>query len=127
MDHEVYKPNPHSKSPYPHVVYIGRIKQYKSLADLLRAMKIIVDAKQLNDVKLTIAGRGDFEELKKVVNDLEINGYVELLGEVSHNEKVELFNRAWIYVTTSAREGWGLTVIEANACGTPAVAYNVLG
>lgn len=127
VDHEVYKPNPHSKSPYPHVVYIGRIKQYKNLVHLLRAMKILVNAKQLNDVKLTIAGRGDFEELKKAVAELGISRYVEILGEVNDNEKVELFNRAWVYVTTSSREGWGLTVIEANACGTPAVAYNVPG
>ena len=103
------------------------IKQYKNLAHLLRAMKIIVDAKQLNDVKLTIAGRGDFEELKKAVAELGLSEYVELLGEVSDKEKVELFNRAWIYVTTSSREGWGLTAIEANACGTPAIAYNVPG
>ncbi|TRZ49436.1 MAG: glycosyltransferase family 1 protein [Dehalococcoidia bacterium] len=127
VDHEVYKPSLHSKSPNPHVVYIGRLKQYKNLAHLLRAMKIVVNTKQLNDVKLTIAGRGDFEELKKAVAELGISRYVELLGEVNDNKKVELFDRAWVYVTTSSREGWGLTVIEANACGTPAVAYNVPG
>lgn len=127
LDHEVYKPNPHSKSQYPHIVYIGRVKQYKNLTHLLRAMKIIVDQKKLDNVKLTIAGRGEYEELKKMVNDLEISDYMELLGEISENEKVELLNKAWIYVTTSTREGWGLTVIEANACGTPAIAFNVPG
>ena len=127
IDNGVYRPNPHSKSPYPHIVYLGRIKQYKNLDHLLRAMKIIVDSNKLDDVKLTIAGRGDYQELEHVVAELGISEYVTLFGEVSDSKKIELYNNAWISASMSTREGWGLTVIEANACGTPAIAYNVPG
>ncbi|MFX0212390.1 MAG: glycosyltransferase family 4 protein, partial [Candidatus Hodarchaeota archaeon] len=127
LDHELYKPNPILKSPYPHIVYLGRIKKYKNIVHLLRAMKSLVNLKQLSKVKLSIAGRGDYEELKKAVEELGLSNYVELLGEVSDLEKVKLYNKGWVYVSASSREGWGLTVIEANACGTPAIAYRVPG
>lgn len=127
IDQGVYKPNPHSKSPHPHIVYLGRIKKYKNIVHLLKAMKLIVDSTKLDDVKLTIAGRGDYQELERTVENLGLGGYVKLLGEVSNSKKIELYNNAWIFVSSSSREGWGLTVIEANACGTPAVVANVPG
>lgn len=127
VDHDVYKPYFYPKSPYPLVVHIGRVKRYKNLDHLLKAVKIIIDLKKIKKFKLIIAGRGDFDELKREVAELGISKYVTILGEVSDTEKIELLNRAWIYVTTSSREGWGLTVIEANACATPAIAYEVPG
>ena len=42
-------------------------------------------------------------------------------------EKIEVLSRAWVFVTPSMKEGWGITVIEANDCGTPAIGYNVPG
>lgn len=127
VDCLVHKPNPRTKSPFPHIVYVGRIKRYKNIDHLIKAMKHIIDANQLNGVKLTIAGKGSFTELKNLAAELGLNDEVEFLGEVTEKEKVALLNKAWVYVTASSREGWGLTVIEANACGTPAIAYNVPG
>ena len=52
------------------------------------------------------------------------------LGEarfVSENEKVEWLRRAAVTVNTSEKEGWGMTVIEGNACGAPSVSSNVHG
>ena len=48
-------------------------------------------------------------------------------GHVSEDEKKCLLQRAWVFVTASMKEGWGLVAVEANACGTPAVAFNVPG
>ena len=127
IDQGVYKPNPHSKSPHPHIIYLGRIKQYKNLDHILRTMKLIVDSNKLDDVKLTIAGRGDYQELERAVAELSLDGHVDILGEVSDSKKIELYNNAWIYTSASSREGWGLTLTEANACGTPAIAYRVPG
>lgn len=127
VDYENYKPSPHTKSPYPHVVYIGRVKHYKNVDHIIRAMKLILDAKVLDGVKLTIAGKGDFKKLKKLAVELGIKEHVKFLGEVAEKAKVTLFDKAWVYVTASSREGWGLTVTEANACRTPAVAYEVPG
>jgi glycosyltransferase involved in cell wall biosynthesis len=56
-----------------------------------------------------------------------LKDHVVFHGYVSEEEKVNLLQQAWVLVTASAKEGWGLVVIEANACGTPAVAFNVPG
>jgi glycosyltransferase involved in cell wall biosynthesis len=52
---------------------------------------------------------------------------VRLHGFVEHEKKVELLRRAWVLVTASAAEGWGLTTLEAAACATPSVALGVGG
>ena len=52
---------------------------------------------------------------------------VRLHGFVDHEQKVELLQRAWALVTASAAEGWGLTTLEAAACGTPSVAFGIGG
>ena len=49
------------------------------------------------------------------------------LGKVSEEEKIRWMQRAWIVVSTSTIEGWGMVITEATACRTPAVAYNVPG
>jgi glycosyltransferase involved in cell wall biosynthesis len=52
---------------------------------------------------------------------------VEFTGFITTEQKVDLYRRAQVVVNPSAKEGWGLTVIEANACGTPVVAAEVPG
>ncbi|MCJ7424440.1 glycosyltransferase family 4 protein [Candidatus Bathyarchaeota archaeon] len=130
IDQQFLKPKPEFKSPYPHLVYVGRIKRYKNLDQLLKVLNIVVNLLQKearNRIRLTIAGRGDCSSLKKLAGRLGIDDHVEFLGEISDQEKVGLLQSAQIYVTTSIREGWGLTAMEAMACGTPVVGYNVPG
>jgi len=45
------------------------------------------------------------------------------LGRVNEEKKIELYQKSWVILSTSFIEGWGMTIVEANACGTPAVAY----
>ncbi|MEX0602333.1 MAG: glycosyltransferase family 4 protein, partial [Bacteroidota bacterium] len=52
---------------------------------------------------------------------------VRFTGHLSEAEKVRLINSMTVVVNPSAKEGWGLTVIEANACGIPVVASDVPG
>ena len=131
INHEIYRVNPRSKSLRPYVIYLGRIKRYKNLDHLLKAMKIVIEQLQRSQINmdpiLTIAGRGGYEELKELTNRLGITEYVQLLGEISEAEKVTLLQDAIVYITASMREGWGLGVTEAAACGTPAIAYEVPG
>jgi glycosyltransferase involved in cell wall biosynthesis len=46
---------------------------------------------------------------------------------VSEEGLVDLYRRAWVVASTSLREGWGMTVTEAGACGTPAVVTRISG
>ena len=52
---------------------------------------------------------------------------VRLAGRLDADQLVELYRRAWVLVSTSAREGWGMTVTEAAACGTPSVVSRIAG
>lgn len=105
------------------VIYIGRDKRYKQLDHLLKAFRIVKD--NISDAKLTIAGRGNFLDIKSLADKLDLD--VEFYGEISENTKVDLLQKANVFVNPSMKEGWGITVIEANRCGTPAIAYNVSG
>ncbi len=48
-------------------------------------------------------------------------------GHVSDEELLDLYRSAWVVASASAREGWGMTITEAGACGTPAVATRIAG
>ncbi len=114
------------KSQAPTVLYLGRIKKYKGVQHLIQA--VIKVKQQVPNVKLKVVGSGDYAgELKRLVIDLKLTNYVEFTGFVTEQEKYRLLGEAWVSVYPSLKEGWGLTNIEANACGTPVVASNVPG
>lgn len=117
--------HPGMKSDLPTILYFGRVKKYKRLDHLIKAFKYIEEA--IPTAKLIIAGKGDgYTALKSLARSLKLDS-VAFLGQVSEEEKIEILQEAWIFVTTSDKEGWGITVLEANACGTPAIAYDVPG
>jgi len=117
---------PGTTSPYPQVAYFGRVKRYKQIDHLLQAFRIIKE--QIPDAGLVVAGKGDdYVRLEHLVGKWHLESHVKLFGEVSGVEKIKILQQAWVFVTTSMKEGWGITVIEANACGTPAIAYDVPG
>jgi glycosyltransferase involved in cell wall biosynthesis len=75
-----------------------------------------------------IGGKGDYlAKLKNKVNKSGLSDNIEFTGFLSEEEKADLLRRAWIFVTMAEKEGWGITVIEANAAGTPAVGSDVPG
>ncbi|MCW4020877.1 MAG: glycosyltransferase family 4 protein [Candidatus Bathyarchaeota archaeon] len=128
IDHELYEPRWKSKTPYPHVLYLGRIKRYKNICHILKAMKIV--AEKVPEAKLSIAGKGDKtveKEVEAAIKELGLEDTARFYGEVTEDEKIRLFQQAWVYVTASRREGWGITVLEAAACGTATVAYDTAG
>lgn len=117
---------PGQKSAAPLVSYVGRLKRYKRIDVLLRAFAAVRAA--IPDARLVVAGSGDQEvPLRLVTRELGLEGAVEILGHVDDAEKVRILQRSWLFVTPSSMEGWGIAAIEANACGTPALAYDVPG
>jgi len=110
----------------PTVIYLGRLKKYKSVDHLLKAFALTL--KTIPEARLMVVGEGDYkEELIGLSRRLSLDGKVEFTGFVDEEEKVRRLQQAWVAVYPSLKEGWGLTNIEANACGTPVVASNVPG
>jgi glycosyltransferase involved in cell wall biosynthesis len=126
VDHTLHATLGAAKSPSPLIGYFGRLKKYKSVDQLLRALPIVVE--QVPELKVIIVGEGDDRpRLEALAKELGLSEIVEFTGFVPEEKKVELLQRMWFKVTTSSKEGWGLTVLEANACGTPVIASNVQG
>jgi glycosyltransferase involved in cell wall biosynthesis len=123
---EVYKPSKDPEPVRPLIGHLGRLKKYKSVDHLLRAFQIVL--KEFPDVRLKIIGDGDFRpELERLASELGIAGQVGFTGYLSEADKVRQLHQMTVAVNCSAKEGWGLTVIEANACGVPVVASDVPG
>lgn len=110
----------------PIIGYLGRLKKYKSVEDLLFAFAIVL--KEVPQVRLQIVGEGDAREmLERIARKTDIAPKVDFLGYVSHEEKIRYLSQMKFVVNTSAKEGWGVTVMEANACGVPVIASDVPG
>ena len=113
VDHDKYKPSG-EKFSEPTILWIGRLKKYKNPLDAIEVGKRV-------KARLIIVGGGDLEDVvKRRIS--EVNGVY--LGKVSEREKIELYQKSWIVIVTSFIEGWSMVTVEANACGTPVIAYN---
>ncbi len=113
---------PGVKAAKPTILYLGRLKRYKRIEMLIRAVQAIPD------VELVIAGEGDHRpKLEAEIAALGVSDRVHLLGFVTEEEKTALLQQAWLNVTASSVEGWSIVVMEAAACRTPTVAMRVGG
>lgn len=114
------------RSPHPLVVAVGRLMPSKRFDDLIRAMVEVRERRP--DAELVIVGDGyERDNLRARIDELGLSGSVRLAGRVSDDELVALYRRAWLVASASISEGWGMTLTEAAACGTPAVATRIAG
>lgn len=127
VDLDRYAPDPGlHRFDEPTILYVGRLKKYKRVDLIMRAVAEL--RRRGRSVRLLVAGTGDHAAaLARIRRDLELEAHVEMLGFVSEEKKLELFRRAWVHVLTSPKEGWGITNMEAAACGTPTVASDAPG
>ena len=110
----------------PVVVHVGRLKRYKATDHLLQAARLLKE----RGMKFTtvIVGDGDDKpRLEALAVKLGLDAEVRFTGFVPEAEKVNWYRRSAVLVENSVKEGWGLIVMEANACGTPVVAANSPG
>ncbi|MBM3322360.1 glycosyltransferase family 4 protein [candidate division WOR-3 bacterium] len=111
---------PRSLDPSPVVLHVGRLKKYKSTDHLLKAARMLKDKGR--SFRVVVVGTGDdLERLRKLSSRLQLGDTVEFTGFVPEDEKLGWYRRAAVLVENSVKEGWGLIVMEANGCGTPAV------
>lgn len=109
------------------IAWVGRMKRYKRADVLLRAMPAVLA--QLPGARLELAGDGpEAPRLKRLAVQLDLPpDRVRFAGLVSEEEKRALLRRAAVLVQPSLKEGWGRTVLEAGACGVPAIVSDVPG
>ena len=109
------------KEDVPTVVFLGRLVAMKRPEDAIGAFHVL--RRSIPEARMWVIGDGPLlDRLRK-----ESTRSVTFLGRVDAGELRQRLARSHVLVSTSVREGWGLNVSEAAACGTPSVAYDVPG
>jgi len=109
------------KEERPTLAFVGRLKRAKLPDHALRAFARV--RAQIPESRLWIVGDG----YMRPKLEREAPEGVTFLGRTSEEKKFEVLRRAHLLLFPAVREGWGLTVLEANSQGTPAVGYDVPG
>ncbi len=123
-DHASYIPLGTQQShERPYILCIGRRERRKNQTMLVRAYEILKEQMGKDTPRLIIQGpRGHHAaELDEVIAKSSAVQDITVTDWVSEEEKVRLLQRAWCLVHPSLYEGFGLPVIEAQACGIPVV------
>ncbi|HUE59430.1 MAG TPA: glycosyltransferase family 4 protein [Acidimicrobiales bacterium] len=122
---ERFQPGRHV-NPDPLVVAVGRLVPYKRF-DLL--VDVLVRVRERHPtMTAVIAGEGSEKStLQDLIAKRGASSWISLPGHLDDDSLIALYQRAWVLASSSAYEGWGLTISEAAACGTPAVASPIAG
>jgi glycosyltransferase involved in cell wall biosynthesis len=121
-----FTPGDVDKADHPLLVAVGRLVPVKRYDQLIRTVARVVEAHPT--LELVIVGEG-YERplLEELVAELALGDAVKLPGHLTDVEVLDLYRRSWAVVSASAREGWGMTITEAAACGTPSVVTRIAG
>jgi glycosyltransferase involved in cell wall biosynthesis len=114
------------RSSRPLVVAVGRltpVKRFHLLIDALVQVK-----RDLPALEALIVGEGyERPMLEARIAEAGAGDWLQLPGRLPDDALVSLYQRAWLLAASSVREGWGMTITEAAACGTPAVVTRIAG
>lgn len=116
-----------------YILFLGTLEPAKNIARLMHAFALFKEERLKKtgrtrcDHQLVLAGKSGWlvQEFKQIAKDLEITGDIVFTGYVIGDELLPLFKHAEFFVLPSLYEGFGTTLLEAFATGTPAIAANV--
>ncbi len=107
------------------ILFVGSVTRRKGIFQLFQAFNLVLQ--QMPETKLIVIGSLPMDEEQLLINDLlkiipeDKRDNVNFLGRISHDLIPEYYNRASIAVFPSLAEAFGLTCVEAMACGTPVI------
>ncbi len=107
------------------LLFVGRITRLKQIELAIHAAhKIIIEGQQLTCLNIVgpISDSEYFEELKELVNKLQLQDYVIFRGAIKQEELLPFYQNAYLLLLPSKHESFGMVMIEAMACGTPVAA-----
>ena len=115
-----------SRNPTPLVIGVGRlvpVKRFDLFIEVMIALKAIHP-----ELEAVIVGEGyERPALEAQIAAAGAGGWFSLPGRLPDADLIAAYRRAWVVGSTSSHEGWGMTLTEAAACGTPAVATRIAG
>jgi glycosyltransferase involved in cell wall biosynthesis len=114
------------RSADPLVVTVARLMPAKAVPDLVAALALV--RRSVPGARLVVVGEGPARPaIEAAALAHGVADAVELVGYVAPKELVGWYRRAWVVASASQREGYGLTITEAGACGTPSVVTRIPG
>ncbi len=123
---ERFTPAPAERSSDPAVVVVGRLAPVKRLPLALDAVAFA--RRRHPALTVDIVGDGpDRTRVDRWVADNDAGDWVHVRGRVPDDDLVAAYRRAWVVLAASHAEGWGMSLTEGGACGTPSVATDIAG
>lgn len=114
------------RSATPSILCVGRLAPVKR-HDLAIAAAIEV-RRTIPELRLVIVGEGPLRGvLERQISDAGADDWITLRGRLSDEALRDEYRAAWLVMSSSLAEGWGMSLTEAAACGTPAVATDISG
>lgn len=110
-----------SSLPKHYILYINTLQKYKNVLTLIKAFNQIKNNTEFN---LVIVGKETSywkEEVVPYINDNKLNKRIIRFQNLTDEQIKYLYEHASLFVTTSTREGFGYTPIEAAICGCPVI------
>ena len=104
------------------LLYVGRIEKKKGIFTLVRAVELIKE--KIPSITLSVLGDGSqVKALEKMVKDRKLATNVKIIGRQEDKELLRYYSFARLLVFPSATETLGYVGLEAQACGTPVIAF----
>ena len=136
LDHQQFFPNRGSQANQaylaqfglnaPFILFVSSFYKYKNAEALIRAFSMLKDRESLQLALVGYSREQDyFQFLKGLVRELQLEGRVVFAGGVSLQETARFYQAAKVFVYPSKYETFGLTILEAMACGCPVITSNV--
>lgn len=131
LDPSDFEPLPKNRSEVPTVLFVGGLEPRKGLEYLVQAMKIVVgtfpDARMVAVAKTGFRGTDDWSSYRMLADRLGLTNSVEFYDSVGQETLLGFYSDCDVLALPSKNEGWGLSLMEAMACGKPVVASRVGG
>ncbi len=128
LDHSLLEEIKREYSLDAFILYVSNIYRYKNFSELIHAFLLIRD--QIKpDLKLVLVGQSFddkyTESLKAIVKSYGMEGRIIFLGHVPYEELPCFYVLCKLFVYPSTCESFGMTLVEAMACGAPVLASNI--
>jgi glycosyltransferase involved in cell wall biosynthesis len=119
VDTERFTPSPQSRKINFKFITCARLTKFKNVDKIIRAIRSISDER----VTLTVIGKGEeYEALVELASNLNLVKRVAFLQTVSDTEMIDQLRTSYGLIHAAEEEPFGLTPVEAMACGTPVIA-----
>ena len=116
--------HPGDKTKDIQLLYFGGLRKYKRPEYAIKVYEELYN--EIQNLKLVVTGAGPLLNIMK--EDIKNKNYnIDFLGKIDYNQLSKIIRESWINLHFSVTEGWGFSILESSASGTPSVAFRVPG